>query len=176
MPICNYCGGNIEFRYIGGRPIPVHPSGGCQSRYTSPISLSSPVTIPKVSNTPKASVARTYKTICRWCGDEVYYHTNGYGDSVLFDSLGSPWEVHGCWEQYRDQKKNIKLFDLKVQDFKCLVLAGAIRKIQKERLIPTEINVAVEMGISIEELQLYYGSLYVLVSNTNRRIVLAQEF
>jgi hypothetical protein len=44
---------------------------------------------------------RTYTTRCWWCGAEVYYHTNGYGDSVLFDSLGWPWEVHGCWEAYR---------------------------------------------------------------------------
>lgn len=39
----------------------------------------------------------TYPTKCWWCGQEVFFHTNGFGDAVLFDSLGWPWEVHSCW-------------------------------------------------------------------------------
>lgn len=27
----------------------------------------------------------------------VWAHTNGYGDFVLFDDLGSPWKVHDCY-------------------------------------------------------------------------------
>jgi hypothetical protein len=44
---------------------------------------------------------KTRRTACWWCGDEVYYHTNGNGDSVLLEELGPPWPVHGCWELYR---------------------------------------------------------------------------
>jgi hypothetical protein len=44
----------------------------------------------------------TYSTTCWWCGEAVFFHTNGNGDCVLFDSLGWPWEVHPCWEEHRN--------------------------------------------------------------------------
>jgi hypothetical protein len=106
----------------------------------------------------------------------VYYHTNGNGDSVLFDSLGCPWQVHDCWENQREEKKNVKLFELNVEKFKCLVLAGAIRQLQTQRKIPTEKNVAVEMGISVEELSRHYKDFYVVVPRAGGRIVLCQGF
>jgi ribosomal protein S10 len=37
---------------------------------------------------------------CWWCSDEVFFHTNGNGDCVLFDSLGWPWPTHRCWEEH----------------------------------------------------------------------------
>ena len=40
---------------------------------------------------------------CWWCGASVYYHSNGYGDSVLFDSLGYPWQIHECWQRHKDE-------------------------------------------------------------------------
>lgn len=44
----------------------------------------------------------TYLTNCWWCGEEVWYHTNGYGDHVLFDELGWPWQVHACWQEHME--------------------------------------------------------------------------
>ena len=44
--------------------------------------------------------ATTYPIPCWWCGEPVFYHTNGNGDCVLFDSLGYPWPVHPCWAEY----------------------------------------------------------------------------
>lgn len=52
--------------------------------------------------------AETYTTTCWWCGAEVYYHTNGYGDSVLFDSLGYPWRIHSCWTDYWEGQKALR--------------------------------------------------------------------
>jgi hypothetical protein len=49
--------------------------------------------------------AKTYPTRCWWCDAPVFYHTNGYGDSVLFDSLGRPWQVHPCWTKHWDEEK-----------------------------------------------------------------------
>jgi hypothetical protein len=49
--------------------------------------------------------AKTHLTTCWWCGETVFYHTNGNGDSVLFDSLGWPWEVHSCWADYSSGRK-----------------------------------------------------------------------
>jgi hypothetical protein len=43
---------------------------------------------------------RTWPTLCfidGGCGKEVFAHTNGYGDFVLFDELGWPWPVHRCY-------------------------------------------------------------------------------
>jgi hypothetical protein len=43
---------------------------------------------------------RTWRTMCfinGGCGEEVFAHTNGYGDFVLFDRLGWPWEIHNCY-------------------------------------------------------------------------------
>ncbi len=42
---------------------------------------------------------RTYPTTCRYCGADIFYHTEGYGDSVFFDDLGPPWEEkkHACY-------------------------------------------------------------------------------
>lgn len=51
--------------------------------------------------------AKTYLTPCWWCQETVFYHSNGNGDSVLFDSLGWPWEVHSCWTDYSKSKKTI---------------------------------------------------------------------
>src|SRR5437667_6007206 len=31
------------------------------------------------------------------CGAAVFAHTNGNGDFVLLDSLGSPWPIHECY-------------------------------------------------------------------------------
>ncbi|MEA5419361.1 hypothetical protein VB712_08985 [Spirulina sp. CCNP1310] len=51
---------------------------------------------------------KTYSTTCWWCGETVFYHTNGNGDSVLFDPpLGWPWQVHPCWSEYSKGQKKI---------------------------------------------------------------------
>ena len=42
----------------------------------------------------------TYRTHCRECGAEVYFHTNGDGSAVLFDELGPPWPIHCCYLAY----------------------------------------------------------------------------
>lgn len=59
----------------------------------------------------------TYPTSCWWCGCPVYFHTNGYGDSVLFDALGKPWTRHHCWETHvNDRRVQISRVDAAVND------------------------------------------------------------
>jgi hypothetical protein len=69
--------------------------------------------------TDKLQESKTCLTSCWWCGDTVFYHTNGNGDSVLFDSLGSPWEVHSCWSDYSNglKRKNGVLFNRSTNGF-----------------------------------------------------------
>ena len=54
----------------------------------------------KFNSKPRANVPerKTYPRQCRYCGADIFYHTNEYGSRVLFDDLGSPWPRHECWE------------------------------------------------------------------------------
>ena len=47
----------------------------------------------------------TRKIPCWWCGEMVFFHTNGNDDCVLFDELGS-WEIHLCWEIHRSEQRD----------------------------------------------------------------------
>ncbi len=40
--------------------------------------------------------ALTHPLSCPICGEDIFFHTNGYGDVVFFDSLGWPWPKHAC--------------------------------------------------------------------------------
>ncbi|MBD2568649.1 hypothetical protein [Anabaena lutea] len=114
--------------------------------------------------------SKTYQTECWWCGELVYYHTNGYGDHVLFDSLGYPWQIHKCWREYwqGQKEKNVRNFKIQshilfkkenkgitaFEDFnyiqqKHLILAGIINQINIKYELATEENVASKMGITI---------------------------
>lgn len=141
----------------------------------------------------KTEEAETYPRKCWWCGDSVFYHTNGYGDTVLFDSLGKPWQVHSCWTQYWEEEKEkrkkyelcypsrkfdaplekplvikkpeeVSFFDFDQtrfkHDIKLLIFLGAIQSIKSAEIALNEYNLAAQMGISIEDLQLEYGHFY----------------
>lgn len=41
---------------------------------------------------------KTYPTTCRDCQASIFFHTNGFGDVVLFDVLGPPWSIHPCYQ------------------------------------------------------------------------------
>ncbi|MGK7924866.1 MAG: DnaJ C-terminal domain-containing protein [Spirulina sp.] len=57
--------------------------------------------------------AKTFPTPCPWCRSPVFYHTNGYGDSVFFDELGYPWQIHECFKNYwEEEKRRRKLEDI----------------------------------------------------------------
>ncbi len=131
----------------------------------------------KPSATPQTDEARTYLTQCWWCGATVYFHSNGYGDAVLFDSLGIPWQVHSCWEKHREKQKQVKtIFDLSVDKAKCLVLAGAINNLLSEGFTPTKAAVAKAMGTSIRQLHADYGHLYVCLPGYGDRIDIRKGF
>lgn len=125
--------------------------------------------------------AKTFPTSCPECGDRVYYHTNGYGDSVYFDNLGYPWKVHGCFKNYWENEKVSKslwsfedasnlrrnFFEIDTTQQKRLIIIGAVRQIPNvivgQFLIykATENALASQMGIPLEKLRKIYGSLYI---------------
>jgi DnaJ C terminal domain len=127
---------------------------------------------PRVLTTTQAGRSRTYPTKCPWqCGEAVYYHSNGYGDSVYFDWLGSPWQIHSCfesyWEQERERKKLLGLSpehqhimspNVDERERRGRLLRGAIDSIEG---YAAEEAIASSMGFfSKIELRKYYGELY----------------
>src|ERR1700722_4249916 len=93
MPICDHCGGEIEFRYVNGSVRPIHLSGGCgghsgQSRYAAQSTF-------KVVNSyldPNAT--------CPVCGASVFFYRSPFNGRVFFDDVGWPWPKHPCTDKY----------------------------------------------------------------------------
>jgi hypothetical protein len=102
-----------------------------------------------------------------------YYHTNGNGDSVYFDNLGWPWEIHSCWNQYwKDEqtRKRVIIYlnkKLNQDEIQKEILAGALASLHKEhqKINLTELEVANFMGLSLARLRASYGHLYQLRAN-----------
>jgi len=103
MPTCNLCGEEIEFRYIGGRPTPIHVSGRWCTGYSSG---SSP------------AVAKPFQTItsyvnpnahCPVCGERVFFYRSPNGGRVFFDDLGWPWPKHRCTDNPMSQSATVRI-------------------------------------------------------------------
>jgi hypothetical protein len=47
----------------------------------------------------------THPTKCWWCQKAVYFHRDENGGCALFDALGWPWPVHGCWTKHREEQR-----------------------------------------------------------------------
>lgn len=101
MSTCGYCGEEIEFRYINGRPIPIHVNGGWCSAYGSG------------SNTRTTKPFRSFQSYvnpnarCPVCGEHVYFYQSPFGGRVFFDNLGWPWPKHACTDSPRAQTGSI---------------------------------------------------------------------
>ena len=108
MPFCDYCGGEITFRYVDGRNTPIHLSGGCwgESSASYTVAPAHPVVQERVLRAVdhwRRGFSRSdskeplaYPTRCPICDDFIFFHTNGNGDAVFFDTLGPPWPKHPC--------------------------------------------------------------------------------
>jgi hypothetical protein len=116
---------------------------------------------------------KTYKTNCWYCGDEVFYHTNGYGDCVLFDSLGHPWEIHQCWADYCESKKLGKLcwpkiIDLEVNLQKKELINGVFNYLRSENLGTGLHSLCENLGLEdIDTLKKEYKGFYRTICTYN---------
>jgi hypothetical protein len=134
---------------------------------------------------------------CWWCGESVFYHTNGYGDCVLFDSLGYPWEVHACWQDYWAGQKAFRTDLARISTLQSVMtpaqrypagresayqslprssekqhyrdqrMAILAGAIHQSRFIPDELTVATRLGLTIGQLRASYGDLYFIDRSTN---------
>jgi hypothetical protein len=101
MPICDRCGEEIEFRYMDGRPTPIHVNGGwCEGSKTVPRKGSAkPFASPESYTDPNA--------LCPVCGASVFFYQNVHGSRVFFDDLGWPWPKHPCTDNPEAQSGHI---------------------------------------------------------------------
>jgi hypothetical protein len=102
MRICDYCGEEIEFRYVDGRPTPIHVNGGWCSGYRS----SSQQTSTKSFASYVSYVNPNAR--CPVCGERVYFYQSPFGGRVFFDDLRWPWPKHPCTDNPRSQTGTVK--------------------------------------------------------------------
>jgi hypothetical protein len=96
MSICKYCGADIEFRYIDGRRVPIHPDGGWHCGSWPPSGASSPAPQSGIREWQESEFTRP--TPCPKCGANVFFIRHN-GGSVWVNDLGWPWPKHGCFDQ-----------------------------------------------------------------------------
>jgi hypothetical protein len=82
----------------------------------------------------------------------VFFHTNGFGDCVVFDDLGWPWPVHPCWEEHRDQSSRAD----KLMQFETVLEDGGF---VGDRVIPT-----------------WFDSLICAPENPEQRVMIARGY
>lgn len=91
MHLCDKCGKEIEFRYIGGRSVPLHVSGGCgeSGEWLPPVDL---------SGYTRSEESSCYLTKCPDCGAEVFFIRHNGGSVWIDPPLGWPWDKHHCMD------------------------------------------------------------------------------
>lgn len=127
MSICSRCGNPIEFRYVGGRCIPMHSLGGCVGFGNSKID--------DYSGFKKSEDSTCFSTSCPECNDEVYFIRHN-GGSVWVDApLGPPWSKHICMHQPKlEFKKTTTLLDEYEKDHDLLPKNARIGVIQSSHV------------------------------------------
>jgi len=89
MSVCSRCGNPVEFRYVGGRCIPLHLNGGCNSAGGSTTDYSG-------FNVSHESTC--FCTNCPKCGEEVFFIRHNGGSVWIDPPLGPPWTKHACFD------------------------------------------------------------------------------
>lgn len=88
MATCKYCGGEIEFRQICGKPTPIRISCICggweEAGQPQPITLHF-----------ERDQRVCWRRPCPNCGERVYFIRHN-GGSLWVEELGWPWEKHPC--------------------------------------------------------------------------------
>lgn len=95
MAFCDRCGGEIEFRYIGGTLRPLHVGGVyCSAGSAGFVGAA-------VSKFEKAESYLDPNARCPVCGAPVFFYRSPYNGRVFFDDVGWPWPKHPCTDKYR---------------------------------------------------------------------------
>lgn len=98
MSTCYRCGDQIEFRYVDGRLVPIHQSGGWCTGSRQDVDRPFRTTDQYVN--PNAT--------CPVCGVRVFFFQSRYGGRVFFNELGWPWPKHGCTDNSIAQSRAVQ--------------------------------------------------------------------
>lgn len=95
MGKCYNCGGEIVFRFIDGKPTPIHTNssnGYCGNNQLK-------------NNSDKSITFESFctRTNCPQCGSLVFFLRHN-GGSVWVDKLGIPWPKHACFDNSPEPK------------------------------------------------------------------------
>ena len=99
MQRCRQCGEPVEFRFIDGRCIPLHTSGGCSNS-------SGAVDNARVT---RSASSECRKTNCPTCQEPVYFIRHNGGSVWIDPPLGPPWDRHPCFETGVQDSKTTQL-------------------------------------------------------------------
>ena len=96
MAKCSRCGNEVLFRYINGRYIPLHPSGGCIDSGATSIGKD-------YSGYTRSEESCCFLTSCPQCRGSVFFIRFNGGSVWIDPPLGPPWFKHSCMD---DSEKN----------------------------------------------------------------------
>ena len=88
MTGCAKCGQPVEFRFMDGRPIPLHFEGGCSGSQGATGGE-------RVRKSDESSCIRTK---CLKCFEAVFFIRHNGGSVWIDPPLGPPWYRHGCMD------------------------------------------------------------------------------
>jgi hypothetical protein len=98
---CDFCGGEIIFRWVDGKITPIHLSGRCWGDLSEERgSRASTLWAPWRFRSFPCGSDLSCPTTCPKCGAAVYFVRHN-GGSVWLDELGWPWPKHGCFDDSR---------------------------------------------------------------------------
>lgn len=100
MPVCSRCGGEIEFRRIDGRIVPLHFSGGCNGYARSEVN--------DYAGYRRSKESTCFQTSCPECGKGVFFIRHNGGSVWIDPPLGPPWYKHGCMDRTYVPSKGIR--------------------------------------------------------------------
>ena len=126
--ICGKCGGAIFFRYMDGRPIPMHQNGGCSGGSAS--SLRDPKSTTYTFAEANEDICFLTRCPKPGCNALVYFVRHN-GGSVWLDDLGCPWPKHWCFDDSVSSVNSDICFRAARVD-KATGLLGVVRKIKVE--------------------------------------------
>lgn len=94
MATCHTCGETITFRYMNGRPTPIHRNGYCAGGSKSTSSKGN-----KKDNNEPVWQCNCFLTNCRHCGKSVFFIRHNGGSVWIDPPLGPPWNQHPCMKK-----------------------------------------------------------------------------
>jgi hypothetical protein len=144
MTMCQYCGGNIEFRYVGGVCTPIHVDGNRCTGWSSSVG----------GTASKREVYDfediCYTTDCPECGAEVYFIRHNGGSVWVDPPLGWPWPKHPCMDKRKSTKPGwLKEFEQKVNSTSEDLMVGIVTRSKPIRGVTIEereIALAIDFG------------------------------